>query len=159
MHVNFHWHAARCEPSHGRSVDLIQMRMHQFKETDMLSDKEAVATVAVRDLKAAATFYEDALGLKKESSEGEEVITYRSGNSRLNVYRSQYAGTNKATVLTWTVGNELDAIVRSLKGNGVLFEHYDLPGLKLDGDVHVAAGMKVAWFKDLDGNIFSLIDR
>ena len=36
-----------------------------------------------------------------------------------------------------------------------------MPGLKLQGDLHVAddADMKVAWFKDPDGNIFSIVNR
>jgi len=124
----------------------------------MLSDKEAIATVAVTDLKTAARFYEDILGLKKESSEGEEVITYRTGNSRLSIYRSQFARTNKATVATWPVGKDLDAIVRALKDKGVAFEHYDMPGLQRDGDIHLGGDLRVAWFKDPDGNIFNLVD-
>jgi len=125
----------------------------------MLNDKNAIATIAVKDLKAAAGFYEGTLGLKKETTEGEEVITYRSGSSMLNVYRSSYAGTNQATAVTWAVGNELDGIVRSLKAKGVVFEHYDLPGMTRDGDIHVCDGMKVVWFKDPDGNILNLINR
>ena len=39
------------------------------------------------------------------------------------------------------------------------FEHYDLPGMTRQGDLHVAGDMKVAWFKDPDGNIHSLINR
>jgi hypothetical protein len=39
----------------------------------------------------------------------------------------------------------------------VTFEHYDLPNLTRQGDVHVAGPMKTAWFKDPDGNIFSLV--
>lgn len=125
----------------------------------MLNDKNAIATVAVKDLKAAAGFYEGTLGLKKEATEGEEVITYRSGSSMLNVYRSSYAGTNQATAVTWVVGNELDSIVQSLKAKGVVFEHYDLPGMTREGDIHVCDGMKVVWFKDPDGNILNLINR
>jgi catechol 2,3-dioxygenase-like lactoylglutathione lyase family enzyme len=128
------------------------------KETDMLNNKEAIATIAVKDLKSAAQFYENVLGLKQESTEGEEVITYRVGSGRLNVYRSQYAGSNKATALTWDVGSDLDTIVDSLKAKGVGFEHYDLPELTLDGDIHVGMDMRVTWFKDPDGNIISLID-
>jgi hypothetical protein len=41
----------------------------------------------------------------------------------------------------------------------VTFEHYDMPGTKLEGDIHVGYGMKVAWFKDPDGNILNLIDQ
>ncbi|MES2880029.1 MAG: VOC family protein [Pseudomonadota bacterium] len=125
----------------------------------MLNDKNAIATVAVKDLQAAARFYEDTLGLKKESSEGDDVITYRSGNSMLNVYRSEYAGTNRATAVTWAVGDELDGIVRSLKTKGVVFEHYDMPGMTREDDIHLCGDMKVVWFKDLDGNILNLVNR
>ena len=48
-------------------------------------------------------------------------------------------------------------LVRTLKGRGVSFEHYDLPRMTRQGDVHVAGQMKTAWFKDPDGNIFSLV--
>ncbi len=123
----------------------------------MLNSKDAITMVAVKDMQVAAKFYETTLGLQKESVEDEEVITYRSGNARINVYKSQYAGTNKATTLIWNVGDEIDAIARTLKDKGVAFEHYDLPGLTLEGDIHVGDGMKVAWFKDPDGNILSIV--
>jgi catechol 2,3-dioxygenase-like lactoylglutathione lyase family enzyme len=126
----------------------------------MLSDKEAIATVAVKDLTAAAAFYEGKLGLKVHAREGDQVIGYRTGSTRLNVYRSEFAGSNHATAVTWFVGDELEAIVRELKAKGVVFEHYDdIPELKRDGDVHVGGGMKVAWFKDPDGNILNLASR
>jgi catechol 2,3-dioxygenase-like lactoylglutathione lyase family enzyme len=123
----------------------------------MLSDKDAIAMIAVRDIKAAAQFYEGTLGLAPLSTEGEEVITYRSGNSALNVYHSQYAGTNKATAVVWNVGDEIETIVGALKAKGVVFEHYDMPGLTLQGDLHVGGDMKVAWFKDPDGNVLSVV--
>lgn len=123
----------------------------------MLSDKDAITMIAVRNVNDAAKFYEGTLGLMRLSSEGEELITYRSGNSALNVYHSQYAGTNKATAVVWNVGDEIDAVVATLKSKGVVFEHYDMPGLTLQGDVHVGGDMKVAWFKDPDGNILSVV--
>jgi catechol 2,3-dioxygenase-like lactoylglutathione lyase family enzyme len=125
----------------------------------MLSDRNAAANLAVKDLKAARKFYENTLGLKPVATEGEELVAYQSGTSTLNVYRSKEAGTNKATAVTWTVGKDLRKVVDWLKGRGVKFEHYDLPGLKLDGDVHVGGGMEVAWFKDPDGNILNLVSR
>lgn len=123
----------------------------------MLNSKEAIAMVAVKDIHVAAKFYETTLGLQKESVEGNEVITYRCGNSRINVYRSQYAGTNKATALVWNVGDDITSIARTLKEKGVTFEHYDLPELTREGDLYVGGDMKVAWFKDPDGNILSLV--
>ena len=123
----------------------------------MLANRDAIATIAVKDLNTARKFYEGALGLKPIATEGEEVVTYKSGHSAVNVYRSQYAGTNKATAMTWDVGREVDDVVRSLKDKGVKFEHYDLPGLKREGDIHVADGFRTAWFKDPDGNILNVI--
>jgi hypothetical protein len=40
----------------------------------------------------------------------------------------------------------------------VKFEHYDMPNTKLAGDIRVMGDMKVAWFKDPDGNIHSLVN-
>ncbi|TIT26178.1 MAG: VOC family protein, partial [Mesorhizobium sp.] len=79
-----------------------------------------------------------------------------SGDTVINVYHSDFAGTNKATAVTWNVGDEIAPVVKSLKSKGVAFEHYEMPGLSLDGDIHVGDGMKVAWFKDPDGNILCL---
>jgi catechol 2,3-dioxygenase-like lactoylglutathione lyase family enzyme len=123
----------------------------------MFENNDAVANLAVKNLDQAKKFYEGTLGLKPVHAEGEELIVYKTGNSTFNVYRSQYAGTNKATAMTWMVGDQLDSIVRDLKGKGIKFEHYDMPGMKLEGDVHVGDHMKVAWFKDPDGNILNVI--
>jgi catechol 2,3-dioxygenase-like lactoylglutathione lyase family enzyme len=124
----------------------------------MLRDTDAVATLAVKDLGAAARFYEGTLGLNRAGSEGDEVIMYESGDTTINVYRSSFAGTNKATALTWAV-DDVEDVVRTLKGKGVKFEHYDLPDTRRDGDVHVSGDVRVAWFKDPDGNILSVVNR
>ena len=88
---------------------------------------------------------------------GGEVLTMESGDTLLNVYRSEFAGTNKATALTFQV-DDLEKEVRELKEKGIFFEHYDMPGLEQQGDVYVAEGFKTAWFKDPDGNILSLAE-
>ena len=124
----------------------------------MLRDTDAVATLAVRDLNAAAKFYGETLGLSRASTEDNEAIVFESGDTTINVYRSAFAGTNKATALTWAV-DDVEEIVRTLKAKGVTFEHYDLPQTKREGDVHVAGDHKIAWFKDPDGNILSVMNR
>jgi len=123
----------------------------------MLGDTEAIATLAVKDLKRAAAFYEGMLGLKVKARQGEELVSYATGSTVLNVYRSEFAGTNRATAVCWAVGGRVDEIARALKAKGVAFERYDLPGLELEGDVHVGHGMRVAWFKDPDGNILNIV--
>ena len=123
----------------------------------MLGNKDAAVNIAVRNVETARRFYEGTLGLKQVGAEGDELIAYRSGNSTLLVYRSNYAGTNQATALTWTVGDDVEGIVRALKAKGVTFEHYDMPRMTRTGDVHVAGDMRIAWFKDPDGNILSIV--
>ena len=125
----------------------------------MLGNNDLVATIAVKNLDTARKFYEGTLGLKPVDTEDGELIVFKSGNSTLNVYRSQYAGTNKATAVTWLVGDDVEGVVRALKAKGVSFEHYDMPNMKRQGDIHVAGDMKVAWFKDPDGNILNVVNR
>lgn len=124
----------------------------------MLGNTDAVANVAVRNLDTAKRFYKDTVGLTPVGAEGDEVVVFKSGSSRLNVYRSQYAGTNQATAVSWNVGNRVDDVVRDLKAKGVKFEHYDLPGMTRQGDIHVAGQMRTAWFKDPDGNILNIVN-
>jgi len=125
----------------------------------MLADSTAVANVAVRDLDVAKRFYADVLGLPEIGRQMEDLVIYRSGNSTLNVYRSQFAGTNKATAVTWAIGDAFDRTVDALKEKGVRFERYDMPGAKRDGDVHVFGEVRVVWFKDPDGNLLNLVNR
>src|SRR5262245_15171485 len=100
-----------------------------MRET-LLQDRDAAATIAVKDLAKAKKFYEDTLGLKPVSTDDEEFAVFKSGASTIQIYRSQFAGTNKATAVTWTVGSRLAEIVRTLKDKGVKFEHYDdMPGM------------------------------
>ena len=124
----------------------------------MLGTRNAVANLAVSDLDRARDFYTDTLGLEEVGEEGDELVVLKSGDSRINIYRSRYAGTNEATAVTWAV-DDIDAEVRALKGKGIMFEHYDMPGLALEGDVHVGDHMKVAWFKDPDGNILNIVEE
>lgn len=123
----------------------------------MLAGKVVMATVAVRDLTRARPFYEDVLGLKLVADQDSEALTFESADSRILVYRSEYAGTNKATAATWIVGQDIDKVVQSLREKGARFEHYDMPGTTRKGDVHVAGDLRVAWLKDPDGNIHALV--
>jgi catechol 2,3-dioxygenase-like lactoylglutathione lyase family enzyme len=123
----------------------------------MLGTRNASANLAVRDLAVARRFYEDTLGLQQVDAEGDELVVFRSGDTVLNVYRSQFAGTNQATAVTWVVGDRLDDEVRALQDKGVRFEHYDMPGMTRDGDIYRCGDMRVAWFKDPDGNILNVV--
>ena len=122
----------------------------------MLGDSDISVTLAVKDIEEAKKFYGETLGLKQEK-ESAEGVTYRSGNTRILVYPSGYAGTNQATYAGWQV-DDIEAVVNDLKSKGVAFEHYPnlMDGMALEGDIHVMGPMKSAWFKDPSGNILAL---
>jgi catechol 2,3-dioxygenase-like lactoylglutathione lyase family enzyme len=119
----------------------------------MLKDIDATAMLPVKDVGVAKAFYEGTLELELAATPQEGILLYTSGSTPIVVYESAFAGTNQANALAWSVGDEFDAIVEGLSAKGVTFEHYDLPGLALEGDVHTAEGFKGVWFKDPDGNI------
>jgi catechol 2,3-dioxygenase-like lactoylglutathione lyase family enzyme len=123
----------------------------------MLGDNDAMATIAVKNLTAARKFYEGKLGFKSVHTEGDQAVAYKSGKSQLLVYQSQFAGTNKATAATWMV-DDVESLAKDLKGKGIAFEHYDMPGMTRKGDVHIAGKRKNAWFKDPDGNILAIVE-
>jgi len=124
----------------------------------MLRDHASAAILPVSDLGRAKAFYRDVLGLEPEGEMGGEVATFRSGGTRLVIYRSDFAGTNKGNAVVWDVGDEIEAIAATLKARGAVFEHYPEMGAEFDGAVHRAGGMRLVWLKDPDGNILHIND-
>ena len=57
------------------------------------------------------------------------------------------------------VGEDIESVVQQLTAKDITFEHYDMPGVTREGDVHIAGDMKVVWFKDPDGNILNIASR
>lgn len=121
----------------------------------MLADSNTQTDIATKDINKAREFYGGKLGLKEVKREENGDTVYLSGNTQIYVYQSDYAGTNQATYMTWDV-DDIESTVDELKSKGISFEHYDLPGVTMEGDVHVVGRERAAWFKDLDGNILAV---
>ena len=122
----------------------------------MLKNHDSSAIVAVSDLDRARRFDGDPLGLELAEEGSEEgVLVYRTGGTKLVVYASEYAGTNRGNAVVWGVGQDIDAIVAALEAKGATFEHYQDIG-RLEGNVHRAGEAKLVWLKDPDGNILHL---
>ena len=125
----------------------------------MLRDRNSFAIVAVSDIERARAFYEDTLDLEltdRGDGDMDGLLGFRTGDTRLTVYRSDYAGSNKANAVTWAMDGDLEDAVHILRSRGVTFEQYDIPGLDYADGVHSAGEVKLAWFKDPDGNILHL---
>jgi catechol 2,3-dioxygenase-like lactoylglutathione lyase family enzyme len=123
----------------------------------MLSQFTPATTLPTANLPKARTFYEDTLGLKLER-EGMGGLYYAAGAGRVFVYESQYAGTNKATAMTFDVPPaDFDAEVERLRAKGVTFQTFDLEGVEWnDGIAAMGETVKSVWFSDPDGNILNV---
>jgi catechol 2,3-dioxygenase-like lactoylglutathione lyase family enzyme len=123
----------------------------------MLSQYNPVATLPTKDLSAARKFYEGTLGFTLEN-EGMGGIYYRCGDGALFVYESQYAGTNKATALSFEVpDSSFQAEVDSLRQRGVDFQTFEMEGMEwTDGVASMGESMQAVWFADPDGNILNI---
>lgn len=129
----------------------------------MLSNHNSSAILAVADLDRARAFYSDILGLELEGGAEQGVLTYRTGATRLVIYQSEFAGTNRANAVVWGVPrqarderpDEFDGIVAALEAKRAAFEHYPEVG-RLEGNVHHAGGARLVWLKDPDGNILHI---
>ena len=122
-----------------------------------ISDCKIGPAAAISDMKRAAEFYEGKLGLEPSNS-NDEMRVYPCGEgTALMVYVSDHAGGNKATLAGFDAG-DFDALFAELSDRGVEFERYeDESGVTTDErGIFETGGFKAAWFKDPDGNIFSL---
>jgi predicted enzyme related to lactoylglutathione lyase len=124
----------------------------------MLASARIGANVPVSDLDQAVAFYEGRLGLTL--FERDDDMHYArfagAGETKLGIYESGTAGHAKHTLASFVV-DDVRAVVDELKAGGVVFEEYDLPGLKTEDGVATVGDTRAAWLKDPDGNILEIV--
>lgn len=128
----------------------------------MLKDSSVATRLPARDLDRARKFYSDNLGLEPvEDRPG--GLRYRSGNSFFVLFKSAGQASGNHTQMGWEV-DDIEETVAALKARGVVFEEYDLPGLKtVNGIAEIEGnypsrgiGERGAWFKDSEGNLLGI---
>lgn len=119
----------------------------------MLKHKNSSAIVAVNDLERARDFYSNVLGLEPADSNADGVLTYRTGDTWLVVYRSDAVRPGTGNAVAWSGGTDVDAIADALRAQGVSLEEYPEMGMEIDRGVHRSDGFAAIWFKDPDGNV------
>jgi predicted enzyme related to lactoylglutathione lyase len=127
------------------------------EEPRMLGTAPIRAYIPVSNLQRARRFYEKTVGLEPGEEYGGGVI-YRCGGAEVFMYPTPNAGTSKASQAFWQV-NDVEAEVAELKARGVVFEEYDMPGIKMKNSIATGGGAKTAWFKDSEGNIMAVSQR
>ena len=125
----------------------------------MLSDHTPTPTLPTADLERSRAFYEGVLGFTP-GEEGGGGVFYPSGSGNLFVYPSAYAGTNKATALSFDLpADAFDEMVANLRAAGVSFDTFEAEGLTWENGVAEMEDMRSVWFTDPDGNILNVGTR
>jgi catechol 2,3-dioxygenase-like lactoylglutathione lyase family enzyme len=120
---------------------------------DALSGARLITTVPVRVMSRAVAFYTEVLGLRLEASSDAGTLL-RAGEGRVLLFES------RAEAPGHTLGGfevpALEPVMAALRGRGVAFEDYDLPGLRTVDQVAWIGPERAAWFRDSEGNILSV---
>jgi catechol 2,3-dioxygenase-like lactoylglutathione lyase family enzyme len=128
----------------------------------MLQHSDVATRLPVQDLERARSFYAEKLGLEPVE-ERPGGLRYRCGKGAFALFQSAGAAAGTHTQMAWEVA-DIEATVAALRSRGVVFEEYDLPGLKtINGIAQIAGnypskgtGEKGAWFKDSEGNLVAI---
>ena len=129
----------------------------------MLQNSNVAARIPAQDLERARSFYSSKLGLEsiEERPGGRR---YRCGSGHFGLFQSSGTPSGSHTQMGWEV-EDIEAIVKELRRRGVVFEEYDLPGLKtINGIAEITGnypsnggvGEKGAWFRDGEGNLLGI---
>jgi catechol 2,3-dioxygenase-like lactoylglutathione lyase family enzyme len=122
----------------------------------MLANARLQTIVCTTDIERAEPFYRDTLGLPlKQQSEGARVFDVGGAELRLSPVDSHTPGEH--TLIGFAVA-DLDAVLNQLQDRGVEFERF--AQLKQDerGVVLAPGGARVAWLRDPDGNLMSVVE-
>src|SRR4029077_19704188 len=124
----------------------------------MLKNAPIVPYIPVANVGRARRVYEGVLGLTPKEEYAGGVIYECGHGSWVFMYPSAGAGTSKASTAFWAV-DDVEAEVAELKARGVVFEEYNMTGIKMVNSIATAGGAKTAWFKDTEGNILAVSQR
>jgi len=115
------------------------------------------ATLPASDIERAKAWYASVLQLEPSEVTESGDVWYEIGGTRLMLYPSQFAATNQATAVNIRV-DDVEVSVAELKARGAVFESYDFGDAfrTIDGGATSAAGEKMAWLKDSEGNLVSI---
>ena len=113
-----------------------------------------VAFIPVMNVAGAREFYQNILGLRLTSDELPFALVFDANGIMLRVTPVAVHAPAQHTILGWRVP-DIAAAVSALTSAGVQMQRYDLPQDE-QGVWTTPNGVKVAWFKDPDGNVLSV---
>ena len=121
----------------------------------MLSNAPVTAIAPAQNIERAKKFYGETLGLKSLPAPTSDDALFEAGKGT-TIYLYQRPPSHAEHTLAAFLVDNIEEEMKALKDKGVVFEEYDMPGLKTENGVATWGNAKSAWFKDSEGNILSL---
>lgn len=109
----------------------------------LLSGSPVIPALAVEDLDRTVGFYRDKPVLQDEDI-GAPSGRYLRAGSDTSIYLYKSSFKRGETTVAGSVVNDPAKTVEELRGRGVVFEEYDLPGLKTEKGIASALDVRSA---------------
>lgn len=123
----------------------------------ILAQSRPIAFIPTQKPEASRSFYQDKLDLTFES-EDEFAVVFRIGHApgtMLRLVRTARFSPADYTIFGWQVP-DLDLALDQLIDKGITLIQYDFLHQDRRGVWQAPGGVRIAWFKDPDGNTLSV---
>lgn len=122
----------------------------------MTVNGRVLGTLPATDLARAKDFYTQNLGLKPVSETADGLIYECDDNSKILLFESSGKASGTHTQAVFEV-DDVEAQMAEMRGHGVVFEEYDVPGMTTDNGLLIdEQGLRSAFFKDSEGNLIAI---
>jgi catechol 2,3-dioxygenase-like lactoylglutathione lyase family enzyme len=121
----------------------------------MLNASRVTTILPVVDAERARDFYGRVLGLRDLGTSADGKVLFEIGGGLLALLPKSEPTKAEHTTMSFEVP-DAGAAVAALTERGVVFDDYDLPGLKTVNKVCILGSERAAWFKDTEGNILCI---
>jgi catechol 2,3-dioxygenase-like lactoylglutathione lyase family enzyme len=123
---------------------------------EMITDAVVHVTLPASDYDRARRFWGEQVGFEVESEHPGGTVYKAGGGTHFLVFPSGGKASGDHTQAGFTV-SDIESTVADLKGRGVIFEDYDMPGLKTENSIATTGEDRAAWFRDSEGNMVGVI--
>jgi catechol 2,3-dioxygenase-like lactoylglutathione lyase family enzyme len=128
-----------------------------------LEQGQVAIRLPAQDLERARAFYTEKLGLDPQEERPGGLLYRSPGGCEFGLFASAGKPSGEHTQMSWEV-EDIEATVTELRRRGVVFEEYDLPGLRTENGIaeiegnypSKGSGERAAWFRDSEGNMLGI---
>ena len=121
----------------------------------MLANAKLQTVICTTQAQLARTFYNEKLGLPL-IGESDSALVFDVGGSELRVAPVPSHNPSEHTIVGFAV-DDIEQKIQEMTRQGIVFERFDTMPHDANGIVTTPDGSRVAWLRDPDGNLLSVV--